>query len=91
MTHPQRKICRLYPPPIGGKSLLDVFEAAGSQYYAEMATKYATDVESLLRAGKPLDKDTKAALAKQFEAAARKSGQESWNKVLGPDSAKERR
>jgi hypothetical protein len=60
-----------------------LFEAAGGRYFAEMATKYATDMESLLREGKPLDKETKAALIKQFEAAAAKSGQESWNKLLG--------
>lgn len=72
-----------YLEGFGGVLMGILFEAAGSRYFAEMATKYATDMESLLREGKPLDKETKAALIKQFEAAAGKAGQESWNKVLG--------
>ncbi|MBX9685733.1 MAG: ribbon-helix-helix protein, CopG family [Candidatus Obscuribacterales bacterium] len=78
-----------YLEGFGGVLMGILFEAAGSRYFAEMATKYATDVESLLRDGKPLEKETKATLLKQFEAAARKTGQESWNKVLGLNSAKE--
>ena len=80
-----------YLEGFGGVLMGILFEAAGSRYFAEMATKYATDVESLLRDGKPLDKETKAALVKQFEAGAHKAGQESWNKVLGLDAAKESR
>jgi predicted DNA-binding protein len=72
-----------YLEGFGGVLMAVLFEAAGGRYFAEMATKYATDMESLLREGKPLDKETKAALIKQFEAAAGKAGQESWNKVLG--------
>lgn len=80
-----------YLEGFGGVLMGILLEAAGSRYFAEMATKYATDMESLLREGKPLDKETKDALVKQFEAAARKAGQETWNKVLGLDSAKESR
>ncbi len=80
-----------YLEGFGGVLMGILFEAAGSRYFAEMATKYATDVESLLRDGKPLEKETKATLIKQFEAAAGKAGQKSWNKVLGLDSAKESR
>jgi hypothetical protein len=72
-----------YLEGFGGVLMAILFEAAGGRYFAEMATKYAADMESLLRENKPLEKETKAALMKQFEAAAGKAGQKSWNKVLG--------
>ena len=72
-----------YLEGFGGVLMAILFETAGSRYFSEIATKYATDMESLLREGKPLDKQAKAALMKQFEAAALKVGQETWNKVLG--------
>ena len=72
-----------YLEGFGGVLMAIVFEAAGGRYFAEMATKYATDMESLLREGKPMNGETKAALMKQFEAAALQAGQQLWNRVLG--------
>jgi len=72
-----------YLEGFGGVLMAILFESAGGRYFSEMATKYAIDMESLLREGKPLDKHTKAALMNQFEAAALKVGQETWNRVLG--------
>lgn len=72
-----------YLEGFGGVLMAILFETVGSRYFSEMATKYATDMESLLRDGKPLDKETKEALMRQFEAAALKAGQETWSKVLG--------
>lgn len=72
-----------YLEGFGGVLMAILFETAGSRYFSEMATKYAIDMESLLRESKPLDKQAKVALMKQFEAAALKAGQETWNKVLG--------
>lgn len=72
-----------YLEGFGGVLMAILFETAGSRYFSEMATKYAIDMESLLRESKPLDKQAKAALMKQFEAAALKAGQETWSKVLG--------
>lgn len=54
-----------------------------ARYFAEMATNYATDMESLLREQKVMDPEAKAALMKQFQAAALKAAQETWNRVLG--------
>ncbi len=60
-------------------------ESAGARYFAEIATSYATDMESLLRERKVMDPETKAALMEQFECAALKVAQETWEKVLGVD------
>ena len=67
----------------GGVLMAILFETAGSRYFAEMATSYGVDMESLLREDAPMDKDAKAALIKQFETAARKAGEEVWLRVLG--------
>lgn len=72
-----------YLEGFGGVLMAILFETAGSRYFSEMATKYAIDMESLLRESKPLDKQAKTELIKQFEAAALKAGQETLNKVLG--------
>lgn len=72
-----------YLEGFGGVLMAIFFETAGGRYFAEMAMNYGTDMESLLREGKPLDKEAKAALIKQFRAAALQAGQETWNKVLG--------
>lgn len=72
-----------YLQGFGGVLMALTHETVAARYFAEMATNYATDMESLLRERKVMDPEAKAALMKQFEAAALKSAQETWSKVLG--------
>lgn len=58
-------------------------ETTGARYFAEMATSYAADMESLLRDRQVMDQDSKAALMRQFKAAALEAAQEAWDEVLG--------
>jgi len=60
-----------------------VHESVGARYFAEMATNYATDMESLLREKTVMDPEAKKALLSRFEQAAQRAGQEAWIKVLG--------
>jgi hypothetical protein len=72
-----------YLQGFGGVLMALTHETVAARYFAEMATNYATDMESLLRERKVMEPEAKAALMKQFEAAALKVGQETWNRVLG--------
>jgi len=72
-----------YLQGFGGVLMALTQETVAARYFAEMATSYATDMESLLRERKVMDPEAKAALMKQFEAAALKAAQETWSKVLG--------
>lgn len=71
-----------YLEGFGGVLMAILFETAGSRYFAEMATSYGVDMESLLREDATMDKDAKAALMSQFEAAARQVAQDTWARVL---------
>lgn len=71
-----------YLEGFGGVLMGILFETVGGRYFSEMATNYATDMESLLREGKPMDKEAKAALMVQFEAAGMQTAQETWARVL---------
>ena len=71
-----------YLEGFGGILMGLVFETAASRYFAEIATSYGVDMESLIRQGKPLTKEAKETLMSQFEQAAMMSGQHSWAQVL---------
>jgi hypothetical protein len=71
-----------YLEGFGGVLMGILFETVSGRYFAEMATNYGTDMESLLREGKPMDKEAKATLMGQFEAAAMQIAQETWARVL---------
>jgi plasmid stability protein len=71
-----------YLEGFGGVLMGILFETAGSRYFAEMATSYGLDMESLLREELPMDKEAKAALMSRFEEAAMKAGQNAWARVL---------
>lgn len=71
-----------YLEGVGGVLMSILFETAGSRYFAQMATSYGMDMESLLREDTPMDKEAKAALMAQFEDAAMKAGQTAWARVL---------
>ena len=73
-----------YLPGFGGALMALTHETAAARYFAEMATSYATGMESLLRERKVVDPEAETALLmKQFEAAALTAAQEAWNTVLG--------
>lgn len=71
-----------YLEGFGGVLMAILFETVSARYFAEMATNYGTDMESLLREGKPMDKEAKTALMEQFNAAAMQIAQETWARVL---------
>ena len=71
-----------YLEGFGGVLMGILFETVGGRYFSEMTTNYATDMESLLREGKPMGKEAKAALMGQFETAAMQKAQEAWARVL---------
>jgi hypothetical protein len=71
-----------YLEGFGGVLMAILFETARSRYFAEMATSYGVDMESLLRQNIPMDKEAKAALMSQFEAAAMQIAQDTWTRVL---------
>lgn len=71
-----------YLEGFGGVLMGILFETVRGRYFSEMATNYATDMESLLRENKPMDKEAKAAVMVQFEAAAMQTAQETWARVL---------
>lgn len=71
-----------YLEGFGGVLMAILFETARSRYFAEMATSYGVDMESLLRQNVPMDKEAKAALVSRFEEAAMKAAQDTWARVL---------
>lgn len=71
-----------YLEGFGGMLMAILFETAGSRYFAEMATSYGVDMESLLRQNVPMDKEAKAALMSRFEEAAMQTAQDTWARVL---------
>jgi len=72
-----------YLQGFGGVLMALTHETVAARFFAEMATNYATDMESLLRERKVMDAEAKAELMKQFQDAAVKAAQETWNRVLG--------
>lgn len=78
-----------YLEGFGGILMALVFESTASRYFAEMATSYGVDMESLMRQAKPLDKQAKEALMRQFEEAAIESGQQAWARILRLDQQEE--
>jgi hypothetical protein len=64
-----------------------LFQAVGARYFAEMATNYSTDMESLMRQGKPMDKEAKAALMSRFEGQAMKVAKEVWEGIIKLEQA----
>lgn len=59
-----------------------LFQTVGARYFAEMATNYSTDMESLIRQGKPMDKEAKAALMSRFEKQAMEVAKEVWAGII---------
>ncbi len=59
-----------------------LFQAVGARYFAEMATNYSTDMESLMRQGKPMDKEAKAALMSRFEGQSMQVAKGVWEGIL---------
>lgn len=72
-----------YLQGFGGVLMALTHETVAARFFAEMATNYATDMESLLRERKVMDAEAKALLMKQFQDAALKAAQDTWNRVLG--------
>lgn len=71
-----------YLQGFGGVLMGILFQTAEGHYFAKLATSYATDMESLMRQGIPMDKEAKTALMRQFEAAAKQTAQTTWARVL---------
>jgi hypothetical protein len=59
-----------------------LFQTVGARYFAEMATNYSTDMESLMRQGQPMDKEAKAALMSRFEGQAMEVAKEVWAGII---------
>jgi hypothetical protein len=59
-----------------------LFQTVGARYFAEMATNYSTDMESLMRQGKPMDKEAKAALMTRFEGQAMHVARDVWEGII---------
>ncbi len=76
-----------YLEGFGGILMGLVFETTASRYFAEIATSYGVDMESLMREGKPLSREAKEALMSQFEQGAMKSGQNTWAQILRLEQA----
>lgn len=76
-----------YLEGFGGILMGLVFETTASRYFAEIATSYGVDMESLMREGKPLSREAKEALMSQFEQGAMKSGQNTWAQLLRLEQA----
>ena len=76
-----------YLEGFGGILMGLVFETTASRYFAEIATSYGVDMESLMREGKPLSREAKEALMSQFEQGALKSGQNTWAQILRLEQA----
>ncbi len=72
-----------YLQGFGGVLMALTHETVAARYFAQTATSYGTDMESLLRERKVMHSEAKAALMNQFEAAALKAAQETWKRVLG--------
>jgi hypothetical protein len=59
-----------------------LFQTVCARYFAEMATNYSTDMESLMRQGKPMDREAKAALMSRFEGQAMEVGKQVWEGII---------
>lgn len=74
-----------YLEGFGGVLMAILYQTVGARYFAEMATSYGVDMESLMREEKPMDREQKEALMLRFQAAAILAAQETWAQVLRMD------
>jgi plasmid stability protein len=72
-----------YLEGFGGVLMAVLYQSVGARYFAEMATSYGVDMESLMREAKPMNREQKEALMKRFEEAAIHAAQAAWAQVLG--------
>ncbi len=71
-----------YLEGFGGVLMAVLYQTVGARYFAEMATSYGVDMESLMREAKPMAREQKEALMQRFEEAAIHAAQETWAQVL---------
>lgn len=71
-----------YLEGFGGILRALVFQSVSAHYFAEMATNYAVDVESLLRQNEPMNKQAKTELMSKFQKQSMKLAETVWLSIL---------
>ena len=72
-----------------GEVLRGIFvQSAMSHYYGRMATNYAVDIESLMRAADVVDPAEKKELMRKFEKGALDQAMQIWKQIEGKQEKK---